>query len=56
MPTGIVPAVIAVAILVVIGAGLSWVLAHPEIVAVVLVVIAGTAYLWVRRRRSRNRV
>lgn len=56
MPSGIVPAVIGIAVLVTIAAGLDWLIANPAVLLLLALAIGGGIYLWQRQKRARNRV
>ncbi len=56
MPTGIVPVIVGVAVLVTIAMGLDWLIANPTIPFLLVVAIAGGIFYWKRQKRSRNRV
>ncbi len=56
MPTGIVPVIVGVAVLVTIATGLDWLLANPAILLFLIVAIGAGVFFWQRQKRSRNRV
>ena len=52
----VIPAVIGVAVLVLIAGGLGWIFVHPRILIVSVAVIGGIIFLAARRSYHRNRV
>ena len=52
----VIPAVIAVAFLVFLAAGLDWIIAHPTVLIFGVIVIGGLIFLVARRSYHRNRV
>lgn len=56
MPSGVVPAVIGIAVLVTIAAGLDWLIANPLVLLFLLLAIGGGIFFWQRQKRARNRV
>lgn len=52
----VVPAVIAIAVLVIIATGLDWLIAHMELALLAAFGVGGAIYLLRRRAALRNRV